>query len=1655
MSARRRNSAGGAAAGSGIRYQSRVAAWLAVHVLAERDATVPWDVHASAEWLGCETGQPVDDILVEIADGARIYIQAKRTLTLSPGAESDLGSAIHQCVQQYLETQPREAPVPPDPAAARDRLIIATGARSSGTIRNDLKQVITRTRTHPAKLDLDAAATNASERQAHKILLGHVERAWISELGRLPTDREVRGFLELLWIDVVAVEDGEVDEQRAKDLLRMVLENPDQADAAWRTLIEHCAALISGRSSSDRKALHNVLFNAGIRVRGRASYRDDIHRLKEHSETVTRRLADNASIALGSESVQIDRPYMTILREEAEEGPMLVVGEPGAGKSGLLHQLAVRLRAEARDVVVIAVQDPPFNSPVELRGELDLQHEFTDVLANWPGDRPAFLLIDGLDAARTDPSAQAVRRLIRDVTERAERWHVVASIREYDVRYSRDLRRLFAGDPISGPMPQLAGMEFAGLRHLVVGRLTRVELEQLALKSPQLDKLLRAADPALVELLGNPFNLRLAAALLEGGIAPDEIRLVRSQLDLLDLYWDERVLAAGDARQADAREAVVGYAARQMVQDRSLSANRAQIASDPAASSALADLLSAHVLIEWASDSSQRPDRYILVFAHNILFDYAVERLLLRGSASHFATLLAADPGLVLVARPSLVMHFHHLWEKDRVAAQPNLFWEAVLVVARSPGIPEIGKLIGPNVAAETVRSLTSAQPLLDALQASEVSTREAAENAFNHLIRSLMTDDLLRNTLVGDKAGPWCKLVAQVSQVFSDRTAYTVRAILGVFLEQAPDLMTTQLSDLGIASRGLLEYSWRRQPRDRFLIIHSLQYVSRTFASNPTASATLLRRAIDPEHVAKYGSEELPWLANEVDRLLEHDRALVRDLYLAAFNYRERSEEPTPMGGIVMPLISNRRQDYGGALYRLETAFPHFLRQAPEHAIIALNSAVEAHLARERQPTDRHTDLTFDCDGIEARIVLDYSFIWDRGHAYPDEDALKLLDHLEDYLSELSGPDGDGDQLRAIIVLLVRSSRTAGIWRRLLRLGARFPGTVGMELRSLAWSRPVLTGNDTSVLAGRMIQSIMPHLGATDRERIERAILAIPVDVNEEHLEYYSRLRDRLLGCFPLEPLVSEARERLALLLAQDTVPKNEDPVRFETSWETFGEVEYLREQGVPVDDMPNRRIRELEVPVREFGSRFLNNIPTHSDALEILHHLRTLFDALQSSGAGGVHAEQATYAWGALADACAAIAKIDDLSCADPVGSFIRDVLLEASTHQVPLARSDADAKFVRPHWGAPAPRVDAAEGLLSLALDASCDDEAVWEAIDRLGSDAAPEVRYQIILRIHGLYRHGRERFWCVVDRCARTDQSPGVLRGLITGPLFALRFIESDRVAQLAAELHRRAAGLVDFDDVQKGCMDIIGSLYLRDTHDGHVNLIFDIVDRPREHLATASHLAGQLREILIEGPVDESDPGAHAARRRALDLSTRLASAAAEAFLSGAESYRQGSPDITDEELTLLGNILDRLGWNVYFASGAYSGDNGSDVTSGQQARFLIEAGSLLDALGRVGIPSITHHLFETLEVLIPFDPAGVFMRITGIVRSGQSGGYQYDHMAEDVLVRVVERYLADYRAIFQESRLLLDALIELLDTFVNAGSIRARKLSYGLDAIFR
>jgi hypothetical protein len=219
------SSSGGAATAAGIGYEARLAAWYAARIVAEDDA-LPFKLAAGCRLteIRCQTGEPVDDLLVGSSDGGWLFIQAKRSIRLSSRSNSEFARVIDQVVRQSLAHETRQD-VPSSPwdrplDEVRDRIVLACGPTASRSIRESLRDVLNWFREIGDASQVDTSSRNQRERTALDTTIAHIKHSWNSLCGEAPSSDEFGRILRVLWVDTRAVEPGETDETTTLQLIR-------------------------------------------------------------------------------------------------------------------------------------------------------------------------------------------------------------------------------------------------------------------------------------------------------------------------------------------------------------------------------------------------------------------------------------------------------------------------------------------------------------------------------------------------------------------------------------------------------------------------------------------------------------------------------------------------------------------------------------------------------------------------------------------------------------------------------------------------------------------------------------------------------------------------------------------------------------------------------------------------------------------------------------------------------------------------------------------------------------------------------------------------------------------------------------------------------------------------------------------------------------------------------------------------------------------------------------------------------------------------------------------------------------------------------------------------------------------------------------------
>jgi hypothetical protein len=780
MAKKKKTSSGGKAEASGGNYETLVITWYAHSVLLGGASQPPFDLHADTQIvsLTCQSDAPVDDVNAVTSNAGIILVQAKRSVDMSSVATSSFAGALDQFVRQVqacAAADPKHAwSRRLDPA--RDRLVLATRSASSSKVIETFPELLRRIRDRSEVRTLAQVAMSQAEKNVANTVESNLKRSWKAAFRRSPTAKELNELLRLIWVQELDLESGGRDRRFMLEQFRVnLLEDGTQASLAVSELFKLGARLRAERSGADRPALLQLLARAGIRLTALPDFRGDVAALKkwtaarlELAPKFTRLLDDDPNLT-------IERAAWPSFRAVASSQSLLLVGEPGAGKSGLMYRLATSAIAARLDVVFLPVDLLNVDTFSALQAELRIHHSLVEVLANWPGLSPGLLILDALDAARKPETQTLLRDVVGAVVRVVgSRWRVTASVRKYDLRQGTEWSKIFRGAP---PVSSYADGEFSRVRHVSVGRLTDDEISQIAASFPALEELYKHASEKLRDLLQNIFNLHLLAELLQAGVAGSDLSAITTQSELLDRYWRHRVHR--DDGKHDAREGTLTTIVNEMMDAQVLRVLRVDVRQKVDAG-ALVDLERQGILR--AEDQDGKPNEDALLFNHHVLFDYAVARLVfLRGrDSARLVALLGARRELALMLSPSLTLALSDAWNSGQ---DRKPFWDLAFALGQESGLPGVAQLAAPMVAVEQTKEIDELKPLFDALGGPE-PRKSAAENVVQNMVGALFVRKNAGVPMLGPAAGPWMLFAERLAAMGSERSMLAVRALVATATE-------------------------------------------------------------------------------------------------------------------------------------------------------------------------------------------------------------------------------------------------------------------------------------------------------------------------------------------------------------------------------------------------------------------------------------------------------------------------------------------------------------------------------------------------------------------------------------------------------------------------------------------------------------------------------------------------------------------------------------------------------------------------------------------------------------------------------------------------------------------------------------------------------
>ena len=1308
------------------------------------------------------------------------------------------------------------------------------------------------------------------------------------------------------------------------------------------------------------------------------------------------------------------------------KGNGVVVGAPGVGKTYLLANHFRAVVNANRPAFLLALDRHSVRNDQELQAAFDLEHDLLETLATEDHATPAapgLLVIDSYDALRSEDPQRYVRTLIRRAQNVLQaRWRIIVAVRTFDASRSETLLDLF---PRTGASPR-AAFQAADVhcQHFFVPELSDDETYQAVATIPNLVNIYDRSSRDLRRLLHVPFNLWLAEKLLGGGVNQNDLSEVSSEVQLLALFWRQRVSTGPTALR---RRSVLADIARAMVEARQLSVRHdAHYRTED--DDTWRDLLSSEILTE-VGTAGQR-----VAFAHNILFDFAVSFLLIEDEPAQVAAFLATEPARPVFLRPSINYYFTRLWFEAR-----DTFWNVAwfLLTSEQVYLRLFGRLIPMSVVVREARNLEDLAPIIQSVERNEDAGADAA-------LRLLQA----RRALDAGNEEMWFaafeRLVTRPDPRFAwDLTVQTFSAIDG-------DVTAAVLASAGRIGRTVLSATWALRNdnawADALAASWATRLVARTHCTDAEQSRTLLRTILASIGDRTLSVEYVRHIAWNVEAIWPSDPAFVAEIYERVFAYKETSTAATSFGTPVFPMTSNRRQDFGMCVYQLNEHYGDFLAASEEHAIRGGIAAVDGFVAREH--VEPYINQGHAIDELlekfafgerEAVYVADGSEIW-RAGSHQDEE-LKIADAILGHIERCVRGD-DERSIELALRLLVENARMAFWWAEVLALGARHAECLSQRLYPLCVAEPVLLGNATIKQVAEFIGAAYPFWSRDQRRNVERAVVGVPgASIDEDGA---SDRCERILGMVPADLVVTEeARAVKAGMALAEREPRNDPLVRFSFSSGPFGETDWLREQGVDLEKSSNQRLREVSSPLEAFEESWRNGTPTSTAVAEILP---TIEQCDQLLGDGDADAPVVEMVRTRIATAAMLAARV--VESTDTGFGTVRAILLDAARKSLVDGDEPRNEDSDYPAWS-PRPETEAAQGLPWVALRQP--DQEALGAIEAMVGSGDAIIRYLVVRELFRISDVAPTVFWRLIDERIANDTA-SIVRLAICDSLARVAGSQHERVADAArrlwAVLPQDLSKRTEFRD---NLLDIV--IWLR----------FERGDT----------WAGDALGDLARAPM--SNPSLlHAAVFRLWHkvIPTRLADERAEVedvlgVVSGAIRQtcqvlgeRDRARDERDEErLKDLYGVIDESVAHVYFCfSRQHSRDADATAEARREFFYLVEPilNQILDfGLDRGFVLAPTaHHFMELLNEVVQFDAARAVIMAARAARAGEGGNYNIDALAIGTVVTLVERVLADHRSEVQEPA-VLGALMDLLDVFAATGWPEAIQLVWRLDELFR
>lgn len=689
--------------------------------------------------------------------------------------------------------------------------------------------------------------------------------------------------------------------------------------------------------------------------------------------------------------LQINREdILKSLYQLATNKHILLIGLPGIGKSYTLNEFNRYCWTHNNVCITLPVNEL-------IKGNDEEINEFLGV-NNWQKHLNAikfsnnqFLIFDAFDTAKDENLKSNVLVTIRKcINKLSANWHIIVSARTYDANKSPRLLALFGKNKTSQ-------FEIPILSHNEV---------EMIFKDGYYEEIYSRSTAELKKVLRIPYFLKIFEDAVNLSEKSDLhlIRAVKTEEQLLNIYWKKKI--SSHVNQLILEETLYEICSI-MFQEKNLNVQKTAF-NISQHSASLSTLISEGILTETGIFNNS------ISFTHNILFDFAIARLVLGTNMSSFVSQIKESPQRPFIFRPSYIYLLERIWEDNR-----PLFWSLYFEVYhhKRSEFKILHQIVSNTVLAYSYNSIDELKPLLE----------KRADNKCDNLISKFL--DSLRFTIKELR-----EIENNLIEYLTDDIAPEFLWHLGWFINT---LFETDKINHKQTTKSAIKYLYH--------ILENRQVIEKKIWLDKNGTSAGMKSL---EYIYKYSKKEAVKITNKIldilnepdfpiqyfirltqmiDIISDYDIKQASIVFQRVYLHTEKSNKETYLGNsVVMSLRSNRAQDFHLCHYRLEEYYPSFLKKSPKVAIVICINIVNILIEKNSSTPEKKYIIKFN--EIVSSFISDYSISeLDRTHP---SDLDKLIISTFDFLQNQINESKNIDEL---LIVVIRYSQKAILWKHLI----------------------------------------------------------------------------------------------------------------------------------------------------------------------------------------------------------------------------------------------------------------------------------------------------------------------------------------------------------------------------------------------------------------------------------------------------------------------------------------------------------------------------------------------------------------------------------------------------------------------------------------------